>query len=61
MYAPFALVINMGVPPTLLKARTGELTPPGMLRWARAKSSWLFEIEVVIEKEENSISPLPID
>jgi len=30
-YAPFALAINNGVPPTLLNART-EFTPPGMLR-----------------------------
>ncbi len=30
-----------GVPPTERKARTGELTPPGMVRWARANSSSL--------------------
>jgi hypothetical protein len=34
----------MGVPPTLLKARTGELTPPGMLRCARLKSCSLLVI-----------------
>ena len=27
-----------GVPPTPRKARTGELTPPGMMAWARAKA-----------------------
>ncbi len=26
------------VPPTLLNARTGEFTPPGMCFWALAKS-----------------------
>jgi hypothetical protein len=26
---PFPLAKNKGVPPTLLKARTGEFTPPG--------------------------------
>src|SRR5512137_2436355 len=30
--------MNLGVPPTARKARTGELTPPGMTPWARAKS-----------------------
>src|SRR5690606_17028506 len=29
--------MNRGVPPTLRKARTGELTPPGMCCWALAK------------------------
>ena len=29
-----------GSPPTDLKARTGELTPPGIRRWARANRSW---------------------
>src|SRR6185369_2376706 len=31
--------MNRGVPPTALNARTGEFTPPGMRRCARAKSS----------------------
>src|SRR5580658_4953770 len=31
--------MNSGVPPTARKARTGELTPPGMTRQARAYSS----------------------
>jgi hypothetical protein len=30
--------MNTGVPPTALKARTGELTPPGMWRLARSNS-----------------------
>jgi hypothetical protein len=33
--APFALSTNGGPPPTALKARTGELTPPGKNRSAR--------------------------
>ena len=28
--------MNRGVPPTALKARTGEFTPPGVTRWARS-------------------------
>src|SRR3712207_6672170 len=31
--------MNRGVPPTARKARTGELTPPGMTFCARANSS----------------------
>src|SRR5581483_1912848 len=31
--------MKRGTPPTARKARTGEFTPPGMLRWARLKSS----------------------
>src|SRR3954452_23865281 len=31
--------MNRGVPPTALKARTGEFTPPGMTALAREKSS----------------------
>jgi hypothetical protein len=30
--------MKRGVPPTERKARTGELTPPGMTAWARVKS-----------------------
>src|SRR3990167_6253669 len=29
------------VPPTARKARTGELTPPGITRWARSNKAWL--------------------
>ena len=30
--------MKRGVPPTARKARTGELTPPGMTRWARSNN-----------------------
>ena len=33
--------MNRGVPPTARNARTGELTPPGMRRWARANRATL--------------------
>ena len=36
---PSALRMKRGVPPTALKARTGEFTPPGIRRSARANSS----------------------
>jgi len=36
------LVMKMGVPPTLLNARTGEFTPPGMTFDARSYRSLLF-------------------
>ncbi|GLC91581.1 hypothetical protein Tamer19_09890 [Cupriavidus sp. TA19] len=32
------------MPPTERKARTGELTPPGMVCWARSKSCWLRDM-----------------
>src|SRR6186713_975866 len=35
--APCADFVKNGAPPTERKARTGELTPPGMSCWARAK------------------------
>ena len=34
-----ARAMKRGVPPTARNARTGELTPPGMTRWARSNSS----------------------
>ena len=34
--------MNRGVPPTALKARTGEFTPPGMTRCARSNSAVLL-------------------
>lgn len=41
----------MGCPPTDLKARTGELTPPGISFWAAAKiSSDLVVLIVVLTK-----------
>jgi hypothetical protein len=41
---------NIGVPPTALKARTGEFTPPGMCCCAAAKSSTerLFEVGMLL-------------
>src|SRR2546425_6742059 len=35
--------MKRGVPPTARKARTGEFTPPGITRCARAKSSSLVD------------------
>src|SRR3954447_18688037 len=43
--APSASLMKTGVPPTPLKARTGEETPPGMRVWARAKAA--VELTVV--------------
>src|SRR5688572_1228203 len=40
-YAPRPWAANRGLPPTEPKARTGELTPPGITRFARSKSSSL--------------------
>src|SRR6266581_4761466 len=37
--APCALRKKTGAPPTLLNARTGLCTPPGVMRWARSKYS----------------------
>ena len=37
--------MNRGVPPTALKARTGEFTPPGVTRWARSNQSADAEVE----------------
>src|SRR5437868_6637976 len=42
MAEPSARAMKRGVPPTARKARTGELTPPGMTFWARAKSDSLL-------------------
>jgi hypothetical protein len=35
-YGPVPLTMKRGVPPTARKARTGELTPPGMTALARS-------------------------
>src|ERR1017187_9551994 len=40
-YAPLALAMNGGSPPTAPNARAGLLTPPGITRLARAKAWWL--------------------
>ena len=41
-YAPFASLINIGVPPTALKALTGELTPPGICLSASLNNALLL-------------------
>ena len=43
--APLPEAMNRGVPPTALKARTGEFTPPGVTRWARSNQSADPEVE----------------
>src|SRR3954469_12733170 len=43
-YAPSPWAMKRGVPPTARKARTGELTPPGITRRARSNSSALVGI-----------------
>src|SRR5689334_15459421 len=40
--------MKRGVPPTALKARTGELTPPGMTARARSKRRWLLSMSMVM-------------
>src|SRR3569623_757583 len=39
--APSPCAMNTGSQPTLRHARTGELTPPGITRFARSKMAWL--------------------
>jgi hypothetical protein len=48
MRGPFPLSTNTGVPPTPLKARTGELTPPGILFLARLNSSSCLAIAAIL-------------
>ena len=53
-----AFFINKGVPPTLLKALTGELTPPGMDRWALSNNSMLLliiEVNLYFAQQLNGI------
>src|SRR5690606_4158350 len=44
----------MGEPPTPRKARTGELTPPGMCFWARSKrvSEWVMCVGPLVLSSE---------
>src|SRR6266404_1441891 len=42
MREPLPLDMKIGSPPTPRKARTGELTPPGISRRAWRKSAWDF-------------------
>src|SRR5690606_12610583 len=44
IYGPAARSMKRGVPPTERKARTGELTPPGMTRAARSKRASLRDM-----------------
>src|SRR5436190_13574698 len=39
MREPWPRSMNLGTPPTPRKARTGELTPPGITFWARANQA----------------------
>ena len=41
-YAPSALAMNGGSPPTAPNARAGLFTPPGITRLARTNASWLW-------------------
>ncbi len=43
-YGPLRTLDEGGVPPTERKARTGEFTPPGMLRQARSVSCSLRDM-----------------
>src|SRR5688572_30431081 len=45
---PSASLMNGGVPPTALNARTGELTPPGITCFARAKAASELAVERVV-------------
>jgi len=45
--------MKMGVPPTLLNARTGEFTPPGMEVWAREKREVEVEVFIVVKGERS--------
>ena len=45
--------MNRGVPPTEVKARTGEFTPPGIAALARSNSA----AEVVTCRSEGVLTP----
>src|SRR3569833_3037973 len=53
-YAPSPRLKNTGSPPTPRKARTGELTPPGMWRWA----CWNKSCERVMRPPSMSMRPI---
>src|SRR3569832_261161 len=53
-YAPSPRLKNTGSPPTPRKARTGELTPPGMRRWA----CWNKSCERVMRPPSMSMRPI---
>ena len=53
MCEPFPFSINKGVPPTLLKARTGEFTPPGKNAFAFSNNfmdSWFCMVKNLMAK-----------
>src|SRR5215217_7690479 len=54
-YAPCARWTKRGVPPTARKARTGELTPPGISARARSKSSAFLSVFGVMRGEVESL------
>src|SRR5215468_8901557 len=58
MRQPSPRSTKKGRPPTPRKARTGLLTPPGMIRWAVAKSS--SELECVM-RLDSFFWLLPVD
>src|SRR5690606_11975899 len=45
--------MKTGVPPTARKARTGELTPPGMNCWAFSKSDLLVDSSIILKGFHN--------
>ena len=47
IFEPLARLIKIGVPPTPAKARTGELTPPGIWRLALVNNSSLVVMMVI--------------
>src|SRR3990167_6388750 len=49
--APWARWTKRGVPPTALKARTGELTPPGITALARSNRGTLRSVFCVMGRE----------
>jgi hypothetical protein len=59
--------MNRGVPPTDVKARTGELTPPGMMAAARPKRLLEAVTECWVARGERltdssvSARPAPVD
>ena len=56
-HAPCADRMKRGVPPTALKARTGEFTPPGVTVRARSKSAADAVVEAVRSGVTRRLSP----
>src|SRR4051812_29662578 len=53
--APSACLMNGGVPPTALKARTGELTPPGITFFALANAASELAIDLAASDWESGM------